>query len=196
MKKLQKSHGFSTVEIVIVFLVLAIIGFSGFLVFKHNHKAANSSSSPTTSKTSAKPDTSSNQPAQTAQQYMVISEWGVQLTLDSTTSSLYYYIKPNLPNVVYLSLKTVSNIAPKCAADQLSLGAISRLTSEEHNAALNDPSKGTPGIIPIGSYWFGFTSPQAGCLQSVEERAAVQQALPNFNLGSVSKAFNTISTVD
>ena len=77
---------------------------------------------------------------QTDTQYLRIKEWGVRLSLTSDTASLYYYIKPSLPNVAYFSLKTISDIAPDCAADKISLGAIARLTEAEQQAATANPS--------------------------------------------------------
>jgi hypothetical protein len=106
---------------------------------------------------------------------------------------MYYYIDPQLPDVAYLSLKTVSDIAPNCAADQFSLGAISRLTPAEHQAALSDATKGTPGSIQAGNYWYGFSLPQTGCMNSAEQ-AAVQQALPGFSNSEMTKAFNTLTS--
>ena len=128
-----------------------------------------------------------------ASQTLEIKEWGVHMTLDSTTASLYYLIKPNLPNVAYLSLKTISNISADCAADKTSLGAISRLTTAEQQAALSNPTNGVPGTIQIGNYWFGFSKPQGGCISPAED-AAVQNAQPGFSFaGTLPKAFNTLA---
>jgi hypothetical protein len=129
-----------------------------------------------------------------ATQYLDIKEWGVRLTLNSDTASIYYYIKPDLPDVAYLSLKSISDIAPDCAADKVSLGAISRLTPAEHQNAVSDPTRGNPGSIQIGNYWYGYSSPQAGCGDSTAAiRAAVSSAAPNFNRGTLVATFNTLA---
>jgi len=105
---------------------------------------------------------------------------------------MYYYIKPNLPNVAYLSLRTVSGIAPNCAADKTSLGAIVRQTPAEQQSA-PDAKYSIKGIIQIGDYWYGFSSPQAACISKASESAAVLQKLPSYNLGKISDAFNTLA---
>ena len=138
--------GFGLVEILVVFLVIAAISAIGFVFYNSNHSSkAETDKSATTDVTPQSTKTDTTQTAQGAQQYLVIKEWGVQLTLDSNTSSLYYYIKPELPDVAYLSpLKTVSDIAPNCAADKVSLMAIGRLTQDEQNAARQEPEHSAP----------------------------------------------------
>lgn len=123
-----------------------------------------------------------------------IKEWHVHLKLDTDTADMYYYIHPDLPNVAYLSLQTVSGIAPNCAANKISLGAISRLTPAEHQAALNDPTKGLAGTIHIGNYWYAYSSSPSSCVQSAAQGTAVIHALPTFNRGTLANRFNTLAT--
>src|SRR6266567_3349983 len=96
----RNQSGFSVIEVLLVVLVVAALAATGFVVYQHqknsNKRAAATNSYQTSSTT---------QPAQTATQYLTTKEWRVRLTLDSTTASLYYHIKPNLPNVAYFSLK-------------------------------------------------------------------------------------------
>jgi hypothetical protein len=127
-------------------------------------------------------------------QYLTIKEWGVHLTLDSTTASLYYYIKPDLPNVAYLSLKTISDVAPKCAANNGPLGAISRLTPTEHQSALNGSIHSIPGTIQIGNYWYGYEGSHAACTDGTAAmNAAVSKAAPNYNPGVLLNTLNTLA---
>jgi type II secretory pathway pseudopilin PulG len=127
-----------------------------------------------------------------ATKYLDIKEWGVHMTLDSTTASMYYYIKPNLPNVVYLSLKTVSTIAPDCAADKISLGAIVRETPAEQQSA-PDAQNSIKGTIHIGNYWYGFSKSPAVCVINASQDAAISQALPNYSLQELINTFNTLA---
>ena len=130
---------------------------------------------------------------QTDTQYLRIKEWGVRLSLTSDTASLYYYIKPSLPNVAYFSLKTISDIAPDCAADKISLGAIARLTEAEQQAATANPSAlNQPGSIHIGNYWYNAQNSHAACANSTED-AAIQKALPGYHIGEIYKSLNTLA---
>jgi preprotein translocase subunit SecG len=124
-------------------------------------------------------------------QYLTIKEWGVRLTLDSTTASMYYFIKPDLPNVAYLSLKAVSYIAPDCAANETSLGAIVRETPTEQQSA-PDTKYSVKGTTQIGNYWYGFSTPQAACINATQD-VAVQKAVPGYSREEIGKAFSTLA---
>src|SRR6266699_968134 len=138
-----KQSGFSAIEVLFVVLVVVALAVIGFVVYQR-HKSISTKSTATTNAAQT-----TTRPAQTATQYLTIKEWGVRLKLNSDTASLYYYIKPNLPDVAYLSLKTISDIAPKCAADKISLGAIVRLTPAEQQSA-PDAKYLIKGTIQIG----------------------------------------------
>lgn len=114
--------------------------------------------------------------------YLHIKEWKVKIPLRDTTSSLYYVIKPNLPDVAYVSLKAISDVAPNCAADKYALGAIARLTEEEQAAFTANPNAlHQPGTIHIGSYWYRVDISQAACTDgSKTMSAAVAKAAPNY----------------
>jgi len=180
--------------ILLAVLVVAVLAATGLVVYQH-HKSSSAKNSAATSPTQTTTQPQSTATAQTAQataHYLDIKEWGVHMTLDSTTASMYYYIKPNLPNVAYLSLKTVSGIAPNCAADKTSLGAIVRQTPAEQQSA-PDATYSIKGTIQIGNYWYGYSTPQAGCISNASESAAVLQKLPSYNLGKINNTFNTLA---
>lgn len=179
-------------------LLLAVLGVAvlfalsagGLMAYRHIKDTAKVASTTQTSQkaTNAIPkDTSS---------YLDIKEWGVRLKLDSATRSMYYYINPSLPNTAYVSLKAVSDIAPGCAAEKISLGAIFRLAIDEEQKALTDPTQGPPGSTNIGNFWYGYLSPQAGCTDGASQDAAIQNALPGFNRTYLVDAFNTIGPIE
>lgn len=190
MRRKEHQSGFGTTVILLVVLVVSALAVTGLVVYQH-HKQNSTATNQTQTTTQAQ-STTSAQPAQTATQSLDIKEWGVHMTLNNVTASMYYYTNPNLPDVAYLSLKMISAIAPNCAADKYSLGSISRITPAQHQAALSDPTKGDPGTVQIGNYWYSFSSPQGGCISSGQD-AAVQHALPGYNIGEISKAFDTLT---
>ncbi len=100
--------GFSVIEVLLIILVVAVLSAVGFVVYQRQ-KNGTKSTAATNSSTGV-----TAQSAQATTQYLTIKEWRVRLKLSSNTASLYYYIKPELPNVAYLSLKTISDIAPNC----------------------------------------------------------------------------------
>ncbi len=195
MTQSQNQKGFGVIGIAVVGLVVVALAVTGFMVFRHNNKATvQSSTTPSTSDSITKTDTATTQPAQTAQQYLVIKEWGVSLTLDGTTESLYYYISPGTPDVAYLSLKTISDIAPKCAADKSSLAAIGRLTeTEQDNATKNPSSINQPGTIHIGNYWYSFGTSKAQCIENSDQGNAVEKAQQPYDLKTVFDSLKAAS---
>ena len=124
--------------------------------------------------------------------YLDIKEWGVRLALTSSTASLYYYIGSQTQDVAYLSLKTVSAVAPDCAADKTSLAAIGRLTESEQQAIVSGTTPGIAGTIHIGSYWYNFSnSSDASCMTDAATQQAVAKAQPPYDLRSVFKTLTT-----
>jgi len=145
----NKQAGFSIVEAVIVVAVVGIIGVAGWLVYQHDRTKvtdAAAGGAPSTSQ-----QTTTTTPGQIVGT-LDIKEWGVHMSLNSTTASLYYYIGPQTSDVAYLSLRTVSTVAPDCAADKTSLAAISRLTEAQQQAIVSGSTPGLAGTIHIGSY--------------------------------------------
>src|SRR5437868_5585973 len=96
----RDQSGFSVIEVLLVVLVIAVMAVTGFVVYQRSksnakdHASINSSQSTGTTQ-----NTTTTKPTQMATQYLTVKEWGVRLTLDSTTASLYYYINPQNPDV-------------------------------------------------------------------------------------------------
>ncbi len=182
-----KQSGFSAIEVLFVVLVVVALAVIGFVVYQR-HKSISTKSTATSNTTQT-----TTRPAQTATQYLTIKEWGVRLKLNSDTASLYYYIKPNLPDVTYLSLKTVSDVAPNCAADKGSLAAIGRLTEADQQALVSNSAPGIPGTVHIGSYWYSFDHSHADCTDGTAAmQAAVSKAAPNLNANLLQNTFKTL----
>jgi hypothetical protein len=199
MRKAKSAQsGFSTPFImVLAVLVVVGIGTVGAMVY-HSHKSnpvvstTVSSSTQPTKKSTTSTSTQTQKSATTTTAYLDITQWGVRMTLNSTTSSMDYYINPQQPDVAFLSLAAVSNVAPLCAANANSLGAISRFTDSQQQTAT---SKGLqPGTIQIGDYWYGFAKPNAGCTNdSATTQAAIDAAVPNLTSNTIQDTFNTLS---
>jgi len=175
----NKQAGFSIIEAAIVVVIVGATAAAGAFVYQHNQtkvtEAAAHLNQPSNQQTTTNPPTPTVG-------YLDIKEWSVRLTLNSSTASLYYYINPDLPDVAYLSLKSISAVSPTCAADKGSLGAISRLTPAQHQSALSGSIHSIPGSLQIGNYWYGYESSHADCTDGTPAaHAAVSKAAPNFN---------------
>jgi preprotein translocase subunit SecG len=195
MRRRDHQSGFSTSVILLAVLVVAALAVTGLVVYQHHKPSSTKSSAATgTNQTTTQPkSTTTTQPATTTTQYLTITEWGVRMTLNSNTSSLYYYISPQNPNVAYLSLKTISDNAPLCAADKTSLAAIYRLTSTEHQNDLNNPTTANvAGTLQVGNYWYGYSTSHTNCYSSTAEMQAVAKVQGAYNL---EDNFKTLAVV-
>ena len=189
----SKQRGFSIIEALIAVVVAGAIGTAGVFVYQHNQTKVTEAEAARTSQSSNSQQAATTPPTPTVG-YLDIKEWGVRLSLNSTTASLYYYINPQLPDIAYLSLKNISAVAPTCAADKNPLGAISRLTSAEHQSALDGSIHSIPGTIHIGTYWYGYESAQADCTDGTHAtQAAESKAAPNFNSGTLQNTFTSLA---
>jgi type II secretory pathway pseudopilin PulG len=189
----REQSGFSVIEVLLVVLVVVVLVGSGIVVYQR-YKSTSAKTSAATNATQPQ-NTTATQPAQTTTQYLNIKEWGVRLTLNSTTASMYYYMNPQVSDVAYVSLKTISDVAPKCAADKFALGAISRLTeTEQQNATANSSSLNQPGTIHIGNYWYSVSNSHAACIDGTAAmNTAVSNAAPNYNPQALLNTLNTLA---
>jgi len=187
----SKQTGFSIVEAVLSVAALGVISAAGLLVYQHDRTqltGAASHPNPTSSQ-----QTAATKPTPIGKT-LDINEWGVHLTLDNTTASLYYYISPNLPDVAYISLRDIVAVAPNCGADKIALGAITRLTEAQQQSFTSDPSKGTPGTIHIGSSWYSVANSPSACTGgTAASNAALHSAAPNYNPGVLLNTLNTLA---
>lgn len=192
MRQRDGQSGFGIVEALVIVVVIGIIGAAGFLVYQHNKTKLTGA---TTGPATANQGTQTTTPPPTPiAKTLDIKEWGVHMSLDNTTASLYYYINPSLPDVAYLSLRDIVAVAPTCAAEKGPLGAISRLTPAQHQDALSGKLHSVPGSIQIGNYWYGYEGTHADCTDGTPAmHAAVSKAAPNFDASTLQNTFNTLA---
>jgi hypothetical protein len=196
-KQDDRQSRFGAIEGLLAVTAVVALSAVGLLFYPHQPKGpVEKSTAPSSSQTTEQQQLASAaiQPVQTAVPYLDITQWGVRMTLSRNAASLYYYIDPQIPDVAYLSLKTVSDIAPNCAANKGSLAAIGRLTDAEHQAIVSGSAPGNPGTVHIGGYWYSYQKSPADCTEgSAATRAAVDKAAPSYNFGTLRSAFNTLT---
>lgn len=162
--------GFSAFEALIIALILAIIGGTGYYAYQANKKAsASQGTKSSVQKAVTKKDTTNTAPAS---QYLVFKEWGVRMKLATNLSDAYYEFLPNETSTAYLSTTSLVAVAPACAPASTSLGAIFRQTVADYQTAIANPSDANaPGNIKIGDYYYGFISAQASCFDDTNTAA-------------------------
>ena len=194
---MHKQHGFGVVEAFLVLVIVGIlVGITAFMLHGKQQidaRAAQTKAIAAATLKPAKVSTSVTPPA-TVTSYMVIKEWGVRLKLDAKTATLNYDIKADNPQYAYLGLKTISDIAPMCAADKFSLAVIGRYTKAQHDDAVANPTDNGGGAndIKVGDYYYGYDHSHAACADSDAEQTKID-ALFSFN--DLETAYKTISLV-
>ena len=199
---LRNQKGFTTVEGLLILVIVAIIGGTGYYVY-HSQKqtdktldsAANTSQSAVNQKTTAAKTT---QAASTG--YLVIKEWGVKFKEDSSSTDAYYKFYPadEDPNQQYLYLDSKdldAHSAPdgtSCAGEYIAI--LSRYNNGD--SGINDPMNAAIAEKTVGNYTYTMATLKqsaAACLYDDNQN----KIEPNFTVYSqkitaYTKLFNTI----
>jgi len=195
MKKFSKQSGFAFVEILLIFIILGIVGFTGWYVW-HSKQNANKSynSSSASSQEKAKPSSKKKSPAPPPQQYLVIKEWGVKIPLTTSIEKARYTISnTSAPEeIVYLLDTTFDNTknanGKSCAGTydpgmfaiarvkKADINQVPEVEGEQSGLLANGESKVMPGY-----YVSGMAANQAypGCTFLDENTATLDNNIKN-----------------
>jgi hypothetical protein len=163
-----KQGGFGAVEIVVICLVVVVLGAVGFTVFRQTHNTKANTTTSTEEEQPAQQTAQTNaEPAQTAQQYLVIKEWGVQLPLPDSVKDAYYVPDVNskgtdgITNQIYIGLKSLDSSGCQAGGNlqgkDTAIAVIVRgLPSEKDPVSGNVITKDFPDGITIGKFYYGY----------------------------------------
>lgn len=112
-----------------------------------------------------------------------IPEFGVQFDLSPNLAGLYYYINPETPNVAYLSIDEFKGT--DCAADKVSLMAISKSTKAEADESQSIGFTNSEYKV-VGDGYYLLENAQAAC----SEDQAIMQKAQTVNEALIN-SFNT-----
>ena len=182
---MKKQFGFTSVESLLVILVLAVVGVSGWLVYRHDHKTkiANSTSSNTTNTTPVKTLYSGS----AADGYLTIKlntslgfkEQSIKLTLSSDIQDAYYVT--GLAGTV-ISVHSLDNV-PGCKADNR-LHGVAGLGYDIGQGSKSSFAKDA-NAVEIGQDWVEIIAGDSGC--------ASQDKTVQTNIDNIVKAFEGAS---
>ena len=194
-----KQNGFTLVETLLVVLILAVLGFAGYTVWRSHHKVV-LSTAPQANKTTRMSTYESDG-------YLTISQWGVRMKVPSSVNDIFYTYKSDKDagfgwGVADLSSVSLRKLFPNC-----NFGSIIRMKGSD----LYDPNGPDPSmtvadaaklynwIKPLGGYYYderidagvyctGPNSPKQGGVpvMSDEERA---------DRSAMADAFNTLEQI-
>lgn len=166
---MKSQKGFAALESLLIVVIIAIVGGTGWYVMRAKNNAditlsqtTSSSVVPTKKAASTKPDTVS-------QKYLVIKEWGVELPLPANIQDAVYGGGNNSGGYdsFRLSTTSLSTQDPQCGPDQTSVGYILRQTAALHDTNLSnykdDPLNYPVYDTKIGDYYYSYQHSQAAC---------------------------------
>lgn len=176
MKKITNS-GFAVIELFLVLILLAILGFTGlYVVHARNNSnktldAAKSTANTSTATTPKKTATATSTTAPTSKQkYLTITEWGVKIPY-GTDYTFSYSLTGAYAGVTTDQLLAADT---NCSAAQAALGLIQRATAndavEEDGTTAAQAAAAGVANAHIGQYYYFYSSPQSACSDNSSTR--------------------------
>ncbi|MDB5163618.1 MAG: hypothetical protein JWS12_235 [Candidatus Saccharibacteria bacterium] len=196
MKKLN-SKGFSAVEALLILIIVGVIGFVGWYVYKSQkdtNKTLNNTSqgASTPQKVTKTPTSSSPQSMTTTQKSLTVKEWGVQVPLDANTTDLYYTLNNS---VASFRTKQLDTLLPSCTTNSVQVargkatdtypapGTETSTFKEIYDSVMTSSDKTVHNIKPalIGDYYYiAPAEPGASCSAKSNGDAQETQTLANI----------------
>ena len=180
MGKLSKNEsGFSALEVILIIVIVALVGFTGWYVYSSQQKAnknlaATTSGNPTFKKVTKPTVTKTTKQPATSQKYLTITEWGVRAPYTSN-DTLTYVLKGDSAMIVS------KNLADSYGCTTFGAGGISRLTPD----SIVDPGPDTVAQVAkanpndykyIAGYYYSFGHDQAACSDQANVGSAGEAA--------------------
>ena len=181
MKNLVKyQQGFAVIEAILIIVIIAIAGGTGYYVYQSNNKAADTydaagdSASAVTQSNKKGANTDSR-----AEKYLVIKEWNVKIPLTEAISNANYRFENGY---VYVGISGAGDI---CSASSStgSIAAISRFTASEVDPDTNktylsayDTLESAYRPTLLNGYYYSLKGSQAACSDDDAELAKASAA--------------------
>jgi type II secretory pathway pseudopilin PulG len=208
MNKTQK--GFAVVEVTLLLVLVSIIAGTGYFVWhskkqadKSLNTAANTNQTASSKSSSSKGSNPSNHSTNSqssnsalSSQYLVITQWGVEMPITADIKDAYYDVLENNegdPNLYGLSTHVLASLDSNCSATHGAVGIISRQTAATHdqNATMNDPLNSPVYPDKVGNYYYYFDHSHAACSNN---QSTNSEQGNDFNL--FATAYKSLKTVN
>jgi Tfp pilus assembly protein PilV len=170
--------GFAAIEAVLIVVILAIIGGTGYYVYQANNKSTETQNAAQLAAQSAVKHTKKS-PAKTASQAFVISEWSVEAVNASKDVTPQYKIvtQTNQQWADFSSAELTAADPTNCGVNQQAGGTISRAKAQDHlyTDGGDDTGKTIQQAVADGSlknykkvsdYYYWYEPGQADCSSS------------------------------
>lgn len=143
--------GFAAAEAILIVVILAILGGTGYYVYNANKKTNDTlDSASNTSQSSASKAT--NRAA--AQKYLTVKEWDVKFKLNAQNSDAYYSPVEGNDKSMYLRSKAIDDFAAQHSECNTKINTVSRLQPGDNNAGSPWTIEELQSFTKIGNYYF------------------------------------------
>ncbi len=181
MKKLNQK-GFGILEILLLSILLIILIFFGWWVWKQKgqNKPAESANQPQQSQPKKEAEKPAEKQQEVAKKYLEIKEFSVKLELDAATDDAYYVMKDGY---AYISLNSLKN-TDQCAADKTGIVAVGQYNKTDMNEQTGKTyeaqitSGGSGAVVSNKAYLIERS--QAYCSENVDAQTKQQAAWNSF----------------
>jgi len=177
MKKPDQT-GFATIEAVLIIVVVAILGYTGWFVWhaKQNTDKTLSNtanSQPALQKAAKKGE---SEAVKSSQKYLEIKEWKVKFPYEGE-DTLSYKFRDSEQKYAAVISKTLVDKYHSC--DDIGVGVIARnLPSDAYyEGTIEDAVQKNPSLFTkLGDYYFSFSHNQASCITNPSAQSAIDES--------------------
>ena len=195
-KSKNTETGFSAIEGLLILIIIGIVGFAGWYVYDAHKKANATYNAASQSSTSTAKAASS-----TARKFLVIKEWSVKLTVDSSAVASPVYNTPvTLPDgnqEVVLGSATWDSLTCQGSGSTLNIKKATGVGDElirgtDQSKVLADQAVSSGNVIKVGDYYYTYQNNTGigSCTLSTKDAQvyqAVNQAYTaNWNANKVT----------
>lgn len=161
--KSMNQKGFAAIEAVLVIVILAIVGGTGYYIYQANNKAIDTQNAAQTNANTATPP---------KKNYLTIKEWDVRLPYNGQDTYTYKFDEGSDLSVVTI---VSSDLAKKYDCTDMGAGQIRRLLPSDDpypaggsgTTVKQDAAKNPQNYTHVGDYYYAFMHDSAACSQTV-----------------------------
>ena len=181
MKRIQK--GFTTLEMLLVIIMLAIIGFTGYYVYhskQQTDKTLNAAQADNASAPSTKLKSSTSK-SPTTQKYFTITQWGVRAPYNGNLNLSYTIGSGSDSNMATFSSQELTSADSGCSGRG---GFVTRYLGTDSAIDFNQSDKtiaqfaaeqGQSTYGHAGDYYYFFAHDQAACGTDINATQSIQE---------------------
>lgn len=165
--KTTNQDGFSIIEGLLILVIIAIVGGTGWYVVKAKDQTDKTYSQTTAS--TIVPTKKTAAVKANDQKYLVIKQWGVELPLPEGIKDATYGGQSSSGGYdsIRLSTGSLTTKDPQCGPDQTGVGFLLRESATTHNTNASkypsDPLNYPVYDTKIGDYYYSYQHSQAAC---------------------------------